>query len=475
MNEVKYLSEFLGVTKDDLEKKSVFNRVVGYDSFLFIDPRLLGTLSLPEFKEAHDKFYSYFSDILGLLDYYIRTGEKDTDAIVKAQKLLSIKEIKGVGLGYSTKSDNGGGVGPVLASQLAEDGVMLLKYGENDPRIFELLGLFRKNFGPDRLSDMVVSILVDDFITYTQRVMSELKLSPNGEFNINKSKYQLITLPDKSPLIMIPKEVLSKFPISLDFSNISETIIHNEGLREKVNKDLGDKWYEKLKKSKDKRREVFYPDSLAINELIKLTLSRSPQQYDITLDDEGEVNWLEIARQLLKNNPFLDKSIINSKEDLVKFVDLIIDHYKYIIEDGGGTMHLYTASGKIKREKFAQNLFRSIAHLPAKERDIDMSPEVNMGRGPVDFKFSKGFSTKVIIEMKLSKNNIKDKALKQVDQYLKSEEAEYGYLLVIKVQEEDQTKIDELLNLEKEETLNGNKFPRIVIIDGLPKKSASKL
>ena len=212
-----------------------------------------------------------------------------------------------------------------------------------------------------------------------------------------------------------------------------------------------------------------------MNALIEQTLSKEPQQYDVATDDKGEVNWLEIAKELLQDNPLSYKSVIRNKTDLLKFIDIIIEHYKYIIEDGGATMHLYTKDGTIKHEKFAQNLFRCIAHFPAKERDIDISPEPNMGRGALDFKFSKGSSVKVLIEMKLSKNRIDKKALRQIEQYLKSEEAEYGYLLVIKVREQDQTKLDKLLELEKKEKSEGYKFPKIVIIDGLPKESASKL
>ncbi|MBV5349814.1 hypothetical protein JZU71_01240, partial [bacterium] len=37
--------------------------------------------------------------------------------------------------------------------------------------------------------------------------------------------------------------------------------------------------------------------------------------------------------------------------------------------------------------------------------DLDISPESDAGRGPVDFKFSNGSKGKVLVEIKLTSNN----------------------------------------------------------------------
>ena len=76
-------------------------------------------------------------------------------------------------------------------------------------------------------------------------------------------------------------------------------------------------------------------------------------------------------------------------------------------------------------------LFRSILHT-CKIYDVDLTPEANAGPGPVDFKFSAGWSRRALVELKFSKSSsVWDNLEKQTPAYLEADDIECGYFLVI--------------------------------------------
>ena len=61
-----------------------------------------------------------------------------------------------------------------------------------------------------------------------------------------------------------------------------------------------------------------------------------------------------------------------------------------LIENNQLSKLLYNSDGTRKRESAAQLVFFGIASSYCAANDLDITPEANSGRGPVDFKFSKG-------------------------------------------------------------------------------------
>lgn len=59
---------------------------------------------------------------------------------------------------------------------------------------------------------------------------------------------------------------------------------------------------------------------------------------------------------------------------------------------------------KPRPESMSQMLFYMIASVYCKINNLDITPEAETGRGPVDFKVSSGFSDRVLVEVKLSSN-----------------------------------------------------------------------
>ena len=64
----------------------------------------------------------------------------------------------------------------------------------------------------------------------------------------------------------------------------------------------------------------------------------------------------------------------------------------------------------------------------------DLSSEVNNGRGPVDFKASRGSADKTLVEFKLASNpQLKKNLLNQVDVYKKASQTDWGYMPLARI------------------------------------------
>lgn len=91
-----------------------------------------------------------------------------------------------------------------------------------------------------------------------------------------------------------------------------------------------------------------------------------------------------------------------------------------MIENKGGHRIFYVKGVPIQRESDLHILYR----LTWFATDSDVSREVNDGRGPADFKTSRGAKDKTIIEFKLAKNTQLERNLaKQAEIYEKASDA----------------------------------------------------
>src|SRR5690606_7269595 len=103
-------------------------------------------------------------------------------------------------------------------------------------------------------------------------------------------------------------------------------------------------------------------------------------------------------------------------------------YLKHAIEDQGCWRIFYDKGGNaVEREEDIQILFRLVWFgTPS-----DIGPEANDGRGPVDFKVSRG-RHKTLVEMKLAKNSKLEANLqKQVEVYQAAADAERGIKAII--------------------------------------------
>jgi hypothetical protein len=462
------LHEYFGVPSKELEGRGVLNGVLGLDNKLFVDPTRLSSAKTPEFEEARAEIERYFSDVIRLLKL---ARMPEGVAFKEASKRLEFPERRGVALGYSHAKDNGSGIGPDLAQRLATRGWEIVQLGITDPLIFELIGLFEEDFGADRLSDMAIGILWLRFLTYTDRISRELNLKPRATFKVGIKRFELPVTPWRTSMTLVPSELLDPLPVALDRSEIDDVAAFNQALRTVWNKLIYGASRRRITKADI--RKMFFKNPKALADLIKVYRESSRAGYDYDLDPAGFFSWLDAARSTATYNPVeIGPKKPKTVTEILQILDQIIRQFKKNVEDNRLYETLYSDTGTPRNERYSQRLFFATADAYCDANGIELSREPNAGNGPVDFKLSGG--GKVLVELKLSKNDLVHGYTVQLPAYMKSEGADDAVYVIIQVADSDLS-IRRVLTIESNGTGDGKKMPKVYLIDGRPKPSASKM
>ena len=110
--------------------------------------------------------------------------------------------------------------------------------------------------------------------------------------------------------------------------------------------------------------------------------------------------------------------------------------------------------------------------------DVELDREVELGRGPVDFKLSRGTRVRVLIEVKKLENRKLWHGLeRQFLSYLSSDENKFGWVIVVQYNNEtaSQARRDELPDCIRTLSEKNGITLKYSIIDAIPKESASKI
>jgi len=143
-------------------------------------------------------------------------------------------------------------------------------------------------------------------------------------------------------------------------------------------------------------------------------------------------------------------------------------YLKDVIENKGGQRFFYNDKGEaIEREKDLHVLYRLVWFgTPS-----DISAEVNDGRGPVDFKASRG-REKTLVEMKLAKNTkLEQNLAKQAEIYQAASDAKQAIKAIIYFTEAEFKRVKAIL---QKLGLDGNRDVVLIDARGDNKPSGSK-
>lgn len=193
----------------------------------------------------------------------------------------------------------------------------------------------------------------------------------------------------------------------------------------------------------------------------------------ILLNEKSNLQYVTIIEKWMNNqSSFLNK--INTLEEIGTRPirdDYPNDSYKEAlkrIEDYKGYLEYNDLSILIdskKKEKCLQLLFR----IFWRNTDFDFNSEPNNGRGPLDFKVSKGATDKTIIEFKLASNTkLKQNLQNQIDVYKKANNTNKSITVLFFFSEKEEKRIDRVL-----EELQIEKQENIVIIDCTKQKPSA--
>lgn len=459
-------NEYFKIQSSDLNKHYAFNGFVNRDALYYILPYKFENIQIEEFRDSYNKYKEYFSNIITILD---KSNGKDVFHR-QAERKFQFHELGHIGLGYSRSGKKGSGIGRDFAMKLTQTAFELVKAGIKDPEIFQLVGLLEEGIGADRVSDMTISILRNDFLLYTQRVSLELNLKTKS-FIYDGINYNLPFNPNNEPIIFCPKTVLTNLPVAFDSKDIDSVCSHNDSLRAKINEILGMVFNEQTKSFiKQGFKKLIIKNPSIIGETIKRYKGKS-KNYDFENDPRGDFIWKEISSDIVKQIPL----VLSNQAKPIDIVNTICSKYQDLIENNGMWKFFHNNDGTHKQESFAQMLFFAISHSYCEANNLDISPEANSGNGPIDFKISQGSNEKINIEMKLSTNTKLLHGYKsQLAIYNKAEKTNQSKFIIVQLYEADSRKIDKVYeHKNKNETLD-NKLPDIIVIDATKKESASK-
>ncbi|PQK88853.1 MULTISPECIES: hypothetical protein [Pantoea] len=476
VNELISLSSINGIDIDMLESLGITDVILNADTALFIDPLLLSTSSHIEInKSGLEKYDEKFRKI----KKFLQASKKENDLSWKAaKKHFNFPEVSYTCLGYSSSTTNGSAWGDHLIEATLKTAKEIIDLGVEDEDFFMGLSLFEEGIGPDRISDMTTNIIFDDLIDFTIRVNKELKL-PIKDFKIKKTDKVFTTVVNpfnQEPLILVPSDIVRALPIVTDWSDIGLAARQNDNLRENLNEKIGGIWATMSRKEKDKAKSLALRSKEAFDEVLELIRAIERTPYDIKNDKNGEFFWRRVTNAITKDHP-LDLSEYKkealSESDFISLVNTIVEEFKTLIEDKGIWKELWTEDGKNRKEKAVQRLLFTVAYSYCKANDLDLAPESDSGNGPVDFKISKGFTKKIVVEVKLSTNNsLVHGYEKQLEIYKKADDTNLGIFVIMDIGKIGK-KFEKVIQVRNKFLESNATASEIIIIDGKPKESAS--
>jgi hypothetical protein len=336
------------------------------------------------------------------------------------------------------------------------------------------MGIFEEDVGPDTISDLATNAIFP--------VLNEITLSfcnqhsiPVKSFTIGFDQYELPANPfDPSHgFALVPKDILRELPVATDWSDIDRVVKHNAMLRQKINHLIADIAKATVSEKKKAIKTVALSSEQNFHAIFDGLLSSNPTGYDFNRDRKNIEALRELLSSISHDFPLqLAKPAERNATELWQVVNQITAQFKKLIEDNDLSKLLWDGT-KPKSEKAAQLVYFGIADSYCKANNIDISPEVHSGGGPVDFKFSTGYEGRLLIEIKLSTGAVVHGYEKQTDVYKNAARTEDALFLIINVGKMG-TKLTKIKKIQSERQARGERVTQILVVDATKKPSASK-
>lgn len=461
-----------------------FDANVEMDSPLYVDPFLVFDAADLHWASAHDEIVDFFDATLHLLKR--ADGQRQSMHWIKAEHFLQFPEPKEFALGFSMGHPEGSGIGPDLAREMCEGLEFFRERGRgSDDRLLAMMAVLVPGLGVDRISDMVCNILKRRFITYTQAIcqnlgvpVEEIAVANSGWTGTGcrwmSSKEALPPSPAFSGgVLLTPQRFLKDIPrVTPDGFWTWAEQNENETLRFDLNYDLAESL---SRREKARRGRELAHKAVDLLERYVDDATSEVSAYDVDEDPKGLVRWEEAGREIAKAS--IAPEAPASQDQFERWLAALAMTFKTAVEDNGLWRALWNDGNTRHRpERITQVIARSTWIEHCRARDIDISREADCGRGPVDFKFARGWQLRGLIEVKhISSSQFTHGAENQLPIYLKGEKAPFGVYLCIGYTDKDFD--EDRLDLVRDacNAISGQGHTRIVpmFVDARPKPSAS--
>jgi hypothetical protein len=434
-------SEIYGITSET--GAEWLDPVLTVDTPLFVDPFLLYASEEGAFIGSHMEVVSFFNSVFQL----IARSQGDVNSLLwqRSKTLLIFPEVEELCLGYTDSGTRGSGSGAALANTITGLLWEAVRAGIREIRHFEEVAIIGEGIGADRISDITANILRRRFATYTEEICRQLDIPLTvyrylrGYFDRDQERWMplAVSLPtnpyNNKPVLLAPRHYLRSLPTInhddfWDYCYINE----NESLRNEYSVDIT----RRVDKSKIISFARRHPEIR--RRYIENVERREAEPYDFENDPKGLIQWYDNTALHCIAHPL--SLAVASKQDFVGVIDTMLNEFQNYVTNNNGWQLLWNDNRSPRGERATQNLFLGIVKHYCKANDIDISREVNIGRGPVDFKVAQGYQLRALLEMKLVKNTKFWNGLeRQLPKYQQAEGVDLGYFIAV-VQTEDDFK-----------------------------------
>lgn len=472
-------STYFNIQRDDSD--DWFDPILNSDTLLFVDPFLI-------FKEPSESIWS--SAHASLVEHFdrcfklIAEGNCNPESLAykKAVALLCFREPSEFCLGYTQRGTSGAGGGRGYALSMAAAIAAAIRRGVACTEHFEELGIINEGIGADRISDIACTVLKTQLISYTQQISEKHGLQ-NSAHDVWAASLDNVRLRWEDRRVVLPTNPVTNGPILL---------VPQRFLRDLPQLNYADwwNWYENEQLRIDLNYEILgavdkktivdtaRSNAASVQRYIEAKESEASDPYDIRTDKNGVWVWQPLTADYVAQNP-VDFQPVQDEESFDTFIELLLENFRHFVEEAGGWRLLWNDDGKEKFESAAQLLFRGIAEHYCRSADIVIDREVELGRGPVDFKFSQGYARRALLEVKKVHNGKYWKGLEaQLPSYLASDNVSKGWFLAIRYRP-NKSSSDRIRLLPSRLSALQAQLPdvqlRHFIVDAQPKVSASNI
>lgn len=482
-----YFSDFFEIDEDIIESYGAVNISLINDLPLFIDPFLLFNSKKEEYQKIHNEIIAYLLFLQEQSEKYAQPSAGMMDS------WFIFPEVKQTWIGFSLNGNSGRGLGESFATSLHKGLQTIFKdFGKETitkGSHIEKLCLISPLVGRDKISDFTTNFAKKYLLEYTSNFAVEyLKPEQCKKFSVSKVEFNYDTMTwmikeyylpcyGGNYILLTPRDLLTRDDT---FINRSDMINSLQSLAPSI-EDAAIKFelenYLKNVLTKKKKELSKTEKDRAATELI----TEYPELIDhyIKYKEDNETNATSISKQVVQEvmqlfNTQLQKltqllvhntDFYNVKSDSYEEAYTRVMFLKSVIENMDGYRIFYLNGKAIKRESDLQIMYRLVWFAS----DMDVNREVNNGRGPVDYKISKGARNTTLVEFKLASNSkIKQNIAKQVDIYKQANCTERAIKVILYFTDDEYKKVLRVLN-----ELGIHECKDIILIDATDNKPSA--
>jgi hypothetical protein len=442
-----YFSDFFEVSEAVINKYGAFNISLLSDLPLFIDPFLLFNSKKSEYQALHIEVIAY----LRFLKDKSSTNQALEPGLIRA--LYAFPEVSQNWFGFTLVGNRGSGLGAKFANTLHQNLHRIFddfgKESVTKGSHLEKLCLIAPGVGKDNISDFTTNLIKEYLLEYTesftkQFIKEDLRKEfsvPRVHFNYETETWEprtfLLPYLNSDFVLLTPKDLLAKedtwisrHDMLSDFDMVCESV-PNAQIRAQINN-----YFRKVLpknatpgQKRSARADAYRKFPNLIDTYIRYKEDNGQAAVSTSSANVkvSEQLYLEQFRGLVgllaESTAFYRLQGATYREALERAHFL-----KDVIENKGGHKVFYLNGKPIERESDVHILYR----LTWFATPSDVSREVNDGRGPADFKISRGSADKSLVEFKLASNpHLERNLAHQTETYEKASDASQSIKVIV--------------------------------------------